>query len=113
MALYMAAELPMYMRILPKSRYGQFCAANAMVRSFAAIIGGLLIGIALDRLALLFPTKDYCYRFIPIWSLVFIGASLFFLRRLYADWLKRGGAIAYHPPGFEPKDEPDAEAPSR
>ena len=33
MALYLAAELPMYMRILPKSRYGQFCSANAMARS--------------------------------------------------------------------------------
>jgi hypothetical protein len=107
-ALYLAAELPMYMRILPKSRYGQFCSANAMVRSFAIIIGGLLIGLALDRLAVAFPAKDYCYRFVPLWSLVFIGSSLFFLRRLYSEWLKRGGATSYHPPGFEPRDEPDA-----
>jgi hypothetical protein len=111
-ALYLAAELPMYMRILPKSRYGQFCAANAMVRSFAIIIGGLLIGFALDWLAGLFSTKDYCYRFIPLWYLVFIGASLFFLRRLYAEWLKLGGSTSYHPPGFKPKEEPDAEAAS-
>lgn len=112
MALYLAAELPMYMRILPKSRYGQFCSANAMIRSFAIIIGGLLIGFALDRLVVLFPAKDYCYRFVPLWSLIFIGASLFFLRRLYTEWLKRGGANSYHPPGFEPKDEPDAEVAS-
>lgn len=112
-ALYLAAELPMYMRILPKSRYGQFCSANAMVRSFAIIIGGLLIGFALDWLAVVFPTKDYCYRFIPLWALVCIGASLYFLRRLYSEWLKRGGATSYHPPGFEPKDEPDAETASK
>ena len=112
MALYLAAELPMYMRILPKSRYGQFCSANAMARSFAIIIGGLLIGFALDWLAGLFSTKDYCYRFVPLWSLIFIGASLFFLRRLYSEWLQRGGVTSYHPPGFEPKDEPDAEATS-
>ena len=111
-ALYLAAELPMYMRILPKSRYGQFCSANAMARSFAIIIGGLLIGFALDWLAGLFSTKDYCYRFVPLWSLIFIGASLFFLRRLYSEWLQRGGVTSYHPPGFEPKDEPDAEATS-
>jgi MFS family permease len=109
LALYMAAELPMYMRILPKSRYGQFSSANAMVRSLAVIVGGLLIGLALDWLTVWFPTKDYCYRFIPLWSLVFIGASLLFLRRLYSEWLKLGGATSYHPPGFEPKDEPDAE----
>jgi MFS family permease len=108
MALYLAAELPMYMRILPKSRYGQFCSANAMVRSFAIIIGGLLLGFALDRLAVIFPAKDFCYRFVPLWTLVFICASLFFLRRLYSEWLKRGGAASYHPPGFEPRDEPDA-----
>ncbi len=108
MALYLASELPMYMRILPKSRYGQFSSANAMVRSFAIIIGGLLIGIGLDRLAVLFPTKNYCYRFIPLWFLIFTGASLLFLRRLYAEWLTRGGATSYHPPGFEPKNEPDA-----
>ena len=112
MALYLAAELPMYMRILPKSRYGQFCSANAMARSFAIIIGGLLIGFALDWLAGLFSTKDYCYRFVPLWSLIFIGASLFFLRRLYSEWLQRGGVTSYHPPGFEPKDEPDAKATS-
>jgi MFS family permease len=113
LALYLAAELPMYMRILPKSRYGQFCSANAMVRSLAIIVGGLLIGFALDRLAVAFPAKDYCYRFVPLWSLLSIGASLFFLRRLYSEWLKRGGLKSYHPPGFEPKDEPDADVASR
>jgi MFS family permease len=109
-ALYLAAELPMYMRILPKSRYGQFSSANSMLRSFAIIIGGLLIGVALDSLAGLFSTKDYCYRFIPLWSLACIGGSLFFLRRLHREWLMRGGSTSYHPPGFKPKDEPDAEA---
>jgi Na+/melibiose symporter-like transporter len=101
LAVYMAAELPMYMRILPKSRFGQFSSANAMVRSLAIIIGGLVIGLILDRLAVLFPVKDYCYRFIPIWSIACAGASLFFLRRLHADWLSRGGVESYLPPGFE------------
>lgn len=113
LALYMASELPMYMRILPKSRYGQFSSANAMVRSFAIILGGLLLGFALDRLAVVFPAKDYCYRFIPLWSLLCVGASLFFLRRLYSEWLKRGGLTSYHPPGFKPKDEPDADVASK
>jgi MFS family permease len=112
LALYMAAELPMYMRILPKSRYGQFSSANAMVRSLAVIVGGLLIGLGLDWLAQMFPTKDYCYRFVPLWTLVFFGCSLFFLRRLYSEWVTRGGAKSYHPPGFEPKDEPDSEVAS-
>jgi Na+/melibiose symporter-like transporter len=100
-ALYMAADFPMYMRILPKSRFGQFSSANAIVRSVAVIIGGLIIGFILDHLAVIFPVKDYCYRFVPVWSIVCTAASLFFLRRLYADWLKRGGLESYVPPGFE------------
>jgi MFS family permease len=101
MALYFAAELPMYMRILPKSRYGQFCSANALVRSFAAIVGGLALGLLLDHLAVVFPAKDYCYRFIPLWYIACAVASLLFLRRLYAEWQKRGGETSYQPPGFD------------
>lgn len=110
-ALYLAAEYPMYMRILPKERYGQFSSANAMVRSLAVILGGLAMGLMLDRVAVIFPAKDYCYRMVPLWSLVFIGGSLYFLRRLYCEWLKRGGAASYSPPGFEPavKTEPQSD----
>ena len=104
MAFYIAAELPMCMRILPLARYGQFCSANAVVRSLAIIAGGLLAGLLLDRLAIVFPKKDFCYRMIPLLSLVSIGASLFFLRKLFAEWLKLGGEVSYCPPGFEGMD---------
>ena len=97
-SLYMAAELPFYMRILPKERFGQFCSANAMVRSFALIIGGLVLGWAIDRLAIFFPAKDYCYRFVAIWTLGSLAASLFFLLRLHTAWKKLGGVAAYTPP---------------
>ena len=107
MALYMAAELPMYMRILPKSRYGQFSSANAMVRSLAVIVGGILIGIILDFLAVRYPAKDYCYRFVPLWSFFSIAASFFFLKRLYSEWQARGGATSYLPPDLEAKYEPN------
>jgi maltose/moltooligosaccharide transporter len=107
MAFYIAAELPMFMRILPLSRYGQFCSANAVVRSLAIIAGGLLTGLLLDRLAIAFPRKDFCYRMIPLLSLVSIGASLFFLRKLFAEWLKLGGEVSYRPPGFEGTDGTD------
>lgn len=102
--LFIAAELPMYMRILPKERYGQFSSANAMVRSLAIIVGGLAAGFLLDQVAVIFPAKDYCYRFIPIWSIACWGGSLFFLRRLYSEWQKRGGINAYSPPLPEEKN---------
>lgn len=101
---YLAAELPMFMRILPQSRYGQFCSANAMVRSLAIIAGGILTGFLLDRLTIVFPKKDYVYRMIPLLSLVSIGASLFFLQKLFAEWLKFGGEDSYRPPGFDGAD---------
>jgi hypothetical protein len=104
-SLYSAAELPMYMRILPKSRYGQFSSANAMVRSLAVIFGGLILGFLLDRLAVVYDTKDYCYRFIPIWAILSMLGSLYFLRRLYATWEKMGGAKSFRPPGFEQDEE--------
>jgi Na+/melibiose symporter-like transporter len=44
-ALQGAAELPMYMRLLPKERYGQFCSANGMVRSFANIFASAIVGV--------------------------------------------------------------------
>jgi MFS family permease len=97
-ALYMAAELPFYMRILPKERFGQFSSANAMVRSLAVIGGGLMLGLAIDRLAVIYPAKDYCYRFVAVWTLASLAGSLFFLLRLHAAWIKLGGVGAYTPP---------------
>lgn len=97
-ALYLAAELPFYMRILPKERFGQFCSANAMVRSLALIGGGLLLGLSIDRLAVFFPAKDYCYRFVAIWTLACLAGSLFFLFRLHSAWKKLGGVASYSPP---------------
>ena len=104
-SLYSAAELPMYMRTLPKSRYGQFSSANAMVRSLAVVFGGLILGFLLDRLAVVYDTKDYCYRFIPIWAILCMLGSLYFLRRLYATWEKMGGAKSFRPPGFEQDED--------
>jgi Na+/melibiose symporter-like transporter len=57
-ALQSAAELPMYMRLLPQDRYGQFCSANGMVRAFAMMIGSAIVGILMQRLASI-PATDY------------------------------------------------------
>ena len=77
---------PMNMRILPLDRYGQFCSANAMVRSVAFIIGGFCGGLFLDLMKKLYHGSDYAYRFIPVWSIFWTAIALFFLWRLYRDW---------------------------
>ena len=39
---------PMFMRLLPKERYGQFCSANDMIRAFA-MMGGAIVHRMGDR----------------------------------------------------------------
>jgi maltose/moltooligosaccharide transporter len=96
--LYFAAELPMYMRILPKERYGQFSSANAMVRSVAVILGGVILGLSLDRISVFFPARDFAYRFLPVWAILSLAGSLFLLLKLHAAWKKQGGPLSYTPP---------------
>ncbi len=83
-----AMMLPMNMRILPLDRYGQFCSANALVRSLASILGGLVGGLFLDFMKHLYNGSDYAYRFIPVWSIIWTAIALFFLWSLYSDWKK-------------------------
>jgi hypothetical protein len=83
-----AMLLPMYMRVLPLDRYGQFCSANALLRSVATIAGGFLGGLFMDLMKHLCNGSDYAYRFIPVWSIFWSAIALFFLWRLYRDWKK-------------------------
>ena len=99
--LYHASELPTLMTIFPKSRYGQFCSANAIVRSVVLIGGGLLCGTMLDLVGKLHPDPNYCYRFLPVWNCFFQGSSAIFLFLLYREWKKRGGIAGYRPPGVD------------
>lgn len=96
--LYSASELPMFMKLLPRERYGQFCSACALVRSVCIIFGGLLCGGFLDAMARMYPAKDYCYRFLPLWNMTFIGSSVLFLLLLYREWKRLGGLTSYRPP---------------
>jgi len=76
--VFAASELPMFMRLLPHSRYGQFCSANSVVRSFMMIFCGVLAGWFVDLLkhicqSTLHIPGDYYYRLIFIWSTVFMA----------------------------------------
>ena len=96
--LHAAAELPMYMRLLPKERYGQFCSANAMIRAFALIFGSFLAGFFLDSLKNWFGMGDFRYRFYPVWAVFFQIPAFIFLWLLYRQWKARGGDKGYVPP---------------
>lgn len=88
-AIYAASELPMYMKILPQDRYGQFCSANSMVRAIILMIGGALAGLFLDSMRRFDHNPTDHYQFIPIWNLFFMAGCTFFLVLLRREWKKR------------------------
>jgi hypothetical protein len=81
--LYTAGSLPMYMRLLPKERFGQFCSADAMLRSIAVIAAGPLLGVLLDALKWKLNGDSHYYRYTPIWAAVLQAFSLYFLYRVF------------------------------
>lgn len=92
------ATLPMQMRIFPRGRFGQFCSANAMCGAVGTTIGGLLASGILDFLRRFTTVENFNYRFIPIWSVIFIlcaaGTTLLVLR----EWRRLGGETSYKAP---------------
>jgi len=101
------ATLPVFMRLLPPSRYGQFCSATALVRSLGTIVAGILAGAFLDGVKWVFKGSDFAYRFVFVWAFVLsIGTAVFFIL-LYREWRRLGGDEHFHAPapwlseGFE------------
>lgn len=103
MVLYSAAMLPMFMRLLPKDHYGQFCSFNAICQSAVGAVGGLLAGGFFDLMKNFFPDatwgNNFAYRMLPVWQLPFLLIGFVFLVLLYRTWKQLGGDSHYVPPG--------------
>ena len=97
-ALVGAAGLPCLMRIFPQSRFGQFCSAQAMLRSVFAVIAGMLGGLFIDVIKYFCSGSDYAYRFIHVWLTVFAAVSSVFMILVYREWYRMGGDKHFHPP---------------
>jgi MFS family permease len=97
-ALAIACFFPLLMRLFPKSRFGQFCSALALVRSFCTVISGFAAGLFIDFIKCHCASPDFAYRFNFIWSTVFgiITAALGIWG--YIHWQKLGADENYHPP---------------
>lgn len=103
-ALVAVAGLPCEMRIFPKSRFGQFCSAQAMIRSVFVMVSGILAGIFIDIVRNLCNGSDYSYRFMFIWISVFSIISATFMVMTYLEWHRLGGDKHFHPPApWSPK----------
>lgn len=90
---------PMYMRLLPKERYGQFASANGTMRAGVRIVLGLLAGPLMAWWIVQFG-KDMAYRMFPIWTIAFQIPALVCVVLLYREWKRLGGAKAYAPPAI-------------
>jgi hypothetical protein len=103
--LYVAAALPMYMKLLPQERYGQFGSADAMIRSITTIIFGVLAGVFIDWMKYYYG-DPWCYRFIPVWTITFQTIAMIFFYFLYRGWQRYGGLKNYVPPkvNFDSKE---------
>lgn len=102
-ALITASSLPMLMRLFPHSRYGQFCSAQGIIRSFCAIVAGLLFGGYLDLLRY-FVGEGYCYRFNFTWSTTMMFINCVAVVWGYRVWNKMGGDNGFYPPApWNPK----------
>jgi maltose/moltooligosaccharide transporter len=99
-ALVTMNDPPMFMRVFPRERYGQYCSANALLRSFAAIVTGVAVGLFLDRLKDVVGEKT-AYFCLPLWSMVFYMLMLVCMILLYRSWKRQGGDDNYVPPTLE------------
>ncbi|MGB8355385.1 MAG: MFS transporter [Chthoniobacteraceae bacterium] len=96
-AMISMMDPPLFMRIFPRERYGQFCSANSMIRSLCTIVAGMLVGGYLDVLTSFFGARTaYCC--LPLWSLTAYAGVLFCVIKLYRSWMRYGGDEAYVPP---------------
>ncbi len=99
--------LPVFMRVLPPSRYGQFSSAASIIVAIGSIVAGLLAGAFIDLLKWLCQGSDFAYRFlwVWIWPLAIVYAT--FVLLAYREWKRLGGDEHYHAPapwsptGFE------------
>ncbi|MFB3892632.1 MAG: MFS transporter [Phycisphaerae bacterium] len=93
-----AASYPMYMQLLPKEKYGQFCSANALMREFAMIFGSVAAGGFMEFLDKSMHMGDFRYRFYPVWIIAFQIPAVMFTWLMYREWKARGGEKGYTPP---------------
>jgi len=91
-------SIPLFMRLLPKSLYGQFSSATALIRSVATIVAGLLAGVFMDSIKWCYGGSDYAYRWGFAWAWVFGCISAVFVCLAYREWKRLGGDEYYRPP---------------
>ncbi|MCX6984317.1 MAG: hypothetical protein NT118_06125, partial [Lentisphaerae bacterium] len=103
-AITTVAGLPCFMRLFPKSRFGQFCSAQGICRHVCSLVSGIAAGLFMDVMKWLCHGSDFAYRFGFVWASVFCAIGVFFLILAYREWYRLGGDRHFHPPApWSPK----------
>ena len=98
-ALARDAAMPFDIRLLPKSRYGQFCSAQSILANLSRVIGGLAVGFFFTFLKrLFFGESDFVYRFSFLWSAAVNILMAFVIYSLYRQWKALGGDLHFQHP---------------
>jgi MFS family permease len=92
-----ACGIPMFMRLMPKSLYGQFSSANAMIGAFTGIFSSFIGGFIMYFLLHLFG-DPFAYRLLFIWGWIFSCISTVFICLGYREWNRLGADENYRPP---------------
>ena len=97
--LFTIASLPMQMLIFPKSRFGSFCSAQALIRAAFHTLFGLIVGLVFDFLKTFFPGEaTFHYRAIHIWAFLFSIPTAIMAIVTYREWGRLGGYKNYKAP---------------
>ena len=94
------AGMPTLMRILPKSRFGQFCSARSICGSLVGMFFALLMGFLMDFLK---SDKgmgmgENAYRIVYVWQMfAYVGVTFCYLK-VYQYYCKLGGYGGYRAP---------------
>ncbi len=104
--LFAICDQPMEMMLFPKSRYGTFCAMQAMLRSWASLLSGLLVARLFDYAAAHFSNTAFAleygdgwhYRFSQPWSIPWCILLAVCAYLLYREWNRLGGYHSYASP---------------
>jgi maltose/moltooligosaccharide transporter len=88
-AIFQGATGALGPRLLPRTHYGQFCAASALVFHFGQMLLKPVLGALMDHFGnvALFP-----------WFFSFAGMGIVFMVLVYRDWKRLGGDESYVPP---------------
>jgi hypothetical protein len=103
MVVYGMAESPLAMTLMPQDRFGQFGAAQSMMRMIIpAILGSLLAGWLMR--VLMKSQGDYALRYAFLWGMIWQIASLFCFYLLLREWKNLGGKKSFQPPPVRPEE---------